>query len=180
MRSVIWQKTARLGEGRTAMPINHDFWLFREGERAYTHYSDLLPRRDAPVSIDDEVLKYFVDTLEWIPTFNPAKNEQGNGLNLWGPTIIAQRGGVLFHHIFATWAQLFTYGPEHFQLQGCFEWNWPFDTPEHLMNEEDLRTIGRYIRLKVERERLVQQLTTLAQFGEQAATGRFFILHLGI
>jgi hypothetical protein len=46
------------------MPMDHDFWLFRQGERAYTDYDDLLPRRDAPVSIDDEVLRYMLDTIK--------------------------------------------------------------------------------------------------------------------
>ncbi|HEY4384358.1 MAG TPA: hypothetical protein VGN34_07795 [Ktedonobacteraceae bacterium] len=63
------------------MSINHDFWLFREGERAYTDYNDLLSRRDAPATLDDDVLLYFFDTVLWIPTFNPARNERGNGLN---------------------------------------------------------------------------------------------------
>jgi hypothetical protein len=163
-----------------AMSLNHDFWLFRKGERAYADYSDLLPRRDAPVSIDDEVLRYFFDTLIWIPTFNPAKSERGNGLNMWGPTIIDQTGGILFHQIFTAWAQLFTCGPERLKLRGGFYWQWSFNESEHLVSENELHTMGQYTWLEVDRDRVVQHLTTLAHFGEQAATGRFFILHLGI
>ena len=162
------------------MPMNHDFWLFREGERAYTDYSDLFSRRDAPVSINDDVLRYVCDTIIWIPTFNPAKNERGNGLNWWGPTVIDQSGGHLFCQIFTSWAQLFTSGPELLRLQGGFSWQWPYDESEHLVSEEELDTMGRYTQLEVERDSLVQQLTTLAQFGAQAATGKFFILHLGV
>jgi hypothetical protein len=81
------------------MAMNHDFWLFRPEEHAYTDYRDLFAQHDAPVSIDDEILRYFFDTIAWIPTFNPAKNERGNGLNWWGPTIIDQAGGNLFHKI---------------------------------------------------------------------------------
>jgi hypothetical protein len=162
------------------MSMDHSFWLFREGQRAYTDYIDLLPRRDAPVNIDDEVLRYLFDTFLWIPTFNPAKSERGKGLNMWGPTIIDQTGGVLFHQIFTAWAQLFTCGPERFRLRGLFSWHWPFDESEHVINENELHTLGQHTWLEVDRERFVQQLTTLAQFGEQAATGRYFILHLGI
>lgn len=60
------------------MPLNHDFWLFRQRERAYIDYHDLFVRHDASVSINDEVLRYFFDIIAWIPTFNPAKNERGN------------------------------------------------------------------------------------------------------
>ncbi len=104
------------------MPMKHSFWLFREGERAYTEYRDLLSRHDAPVRLDDEVLRYCFDTLLWIPTFNPAKNERGNGLNWWGPTIIGQEGGDPFHRIFAAWAHVFSCGPRQLQLHGLFSW----------------------------------------------------------
>ena len=162
------------------MTLNHDFWLFRQGERAYTDYSDLLPRRDAPVSIHDEVLRYMMDTFTWIPTFNPAKNEPGKGLNMWGITIIDQTGGELFQRVFTAWAQLFAVGPQHLQIHGLFSWRWPYEESEHLVHEDELHTIGSYDRLEVERDRFVQQLTTLAEFGAQAATGKFFIIHLGI
>ncbi|HEY4384359.1 MAG TPA: hypothetical protein VGN34_07800 [Ktedonobacteraceae bacterium] len=36
------------------------------------------------------------------------------------------------------------------------------------------------LEVEVDRDSLVQQLTILARFGAQAATGKFFILHLGI
>lgn len=162
------------------MSMNHSFWLFREGERAHTDYSDLVRRCDAPVTLDDEVLRYFFDTLQWIPTFNPAKKEPGNGLNWWGPTVIDQTGGNLFHQICATWAQMLTCGPKHLQLRGAFSWQWPYDEPKHFLSESELHTLGRSMPLEIDRDYLVQQLTTLAQFGAQAATGKFFLLHLGI
>jgi len=162
------------------MPMTHDFWLFREGERAYTEYKDLLPRRDAPVSIDDQVLRYCDDTLVWIPTFNPATSERGHGLNWWGPTIIDQTGGSLFHQICSSWAQLFTVGPAKLRVRRAFSWHWPFEESEHVVREDELNTMGGYTWLEVDRESFVEHLTTLAHFGEQAATGKFFILHLGI
>jgi hypothetical protein len=162
------------------MAMNHDFWLFRQGEHAYTNYRELFARHDAPVSIDDEVLRYFFDAIAWIPTFNPAKNERGNGLNWWGPTIIDQAGGNLFQKIFSSWAQIFISGPEHFQLRGSFSWQWPYEESEHLIAENELGTMGHYQYLSVDRDSLVQRLTKLAEFGAQAATGEFFIFHIGI
>lgn len=162
------------------MARNHDFWLFREGERAYTDYYDLLPRKDAPVSLNDDVLRYFSDTLAWIPTLNPSKNEQWHGLDWWGPTIIHQAGGALFHRVWTSWAQLFASGPAQLKLQGPFCWQWPFDEDEHLVSEDQLHMFGNYEHLDIDRDWLVEMLTTLAWFGEQAKTGEFFILHLGI
>lgn len=160
--------------------LKHAFWLFREGERAYTDYKDLLLRPDAPVSLDDEVLRYFGDTLAWIPTFNPVKSERGNGLNWWGPTLINQTGGILFHQVWTSWTQLFTSGPAQLRLQGSFTWQWPFDESEHLVSEDQIHMLGNYEHLEIDRDWLVRMLTTLAWFREQTTTGEFFILHLGI
>ncbi|GCF07604.1 hypothetical protein [Dictyobacter arantiisoli] len=162
------------------MSMDHNFWLFQEGERSYTENHDLWGRQDAPVNIDDEMLRYFLDTLLWIPTFNPEKSTDGFGLNMWGPTIINQTGGALFSQIFTSWVQLFTCGPKCLRLKGPFDWQWPYQESEHIMNEDQLETLGQYTQLEIDRDRLIQQLTTLAQFGKQAATGDFFILHLGI
>lgn len=162
--------------------MDHNFWLLREDENSYTDYRNFISRHDASVHLHDELLRYFIDTLVWIPTVNPAWKEMpiGYGLNWHGPTIINQVGGVLFRRICTSWAQLFTCGPERLSLQGLFSWQWPFDESEHLVREDQLHTLGRYECLEVERDWVVQMLTTLAYYGEQAATGEFFILHLGI
>ena len=162
------------------MSMDHNFWLFREGERAYNDNQDLWKRHDAPIILDDEILHYFFDTLIWIPTFNPAKKIDSNGLNRWGMTIINQTGGSLFHEIFSSWIRLLECGPEHLLLQGLFQWQWPYNEPEHIMKEDQLYKLEKHKRLEVNRDWLIHQLTMLAQFGEQAATGNFFTLHLGI
>jgi hypothetical protein len=41
----------------------HDFWLFGEGERAYTDFWDLLRRSDAPVRFYDDPLHYLAEVL---------------------------------------------------------------------------------------------------------------------
>ncbi len=160
--------------------MDHHFWLFQQGARAYTDYKDLFHRDDVPVTIDDEVLRYFSDTLRWIPTLNPAKNERGYGLNMYGPTIIDQTGGALFQDIFASWSRLFACGPEQFSIRGMFGWRWPFEESEHVFSERELDRLGTYDRLTIVRDEYVRRLTKLASFGEQASTGQFFVLHLGI
>lgn len=159
----------------------HDFWLFREGEYAHAAYRDFVTRSDAPVQIGDEALRYCADTLAWIPTLNPAKDDApGRGLNWWGPTIIDQRGGDLLHRVCLSWAHLLSAGPPCLRLRGAFTWSWPFEEREYLVSEEQLGRLGYYEYLDVDRDELVRILTTLAAFGKQAATGTFFVLHLGI
>ena len=104
------------------MSLIHDFWLLQEDEKKYTCYRGFVARKDALIRLNDDLLRYFSDTLVWIPTLNPAKEElpMGNGLNWYGPTIINQTGGTLFHNVCVSWAQLFKYGPEQLKLRGSF------------------------------------------------------------
>jgi hypothetical protein len=162
------------------MTMEHHFWLFRQGERAYTDYKEFVGRSHAPVMIHDEILRYLSDTLQWIPTLNPAKNERSYGLNMYGPTIIDQSGGGLFQQIFASWSHLFACGPERLTLRGLFNWQWPFEEPEHVIAESELHKLGSYERMSISRDDYIERLTKLAHFGERASTGQFFVLHLGI
>lgn len=105
------------------MGMQHEFWLLREDQYAYTvDWRDLKSQRDAPVSLRDEILRYFFDSLQWIPTLNPTKPglPTGYSLNWWGPTIINQTGGSVFYRVWSVWSQLLSCGPEKLRLQGAF------------------------------------------------------------
>jgi hypothetical protein len=120
--------------------------------------------------------------LSWVPTINPAITElpAGRGLNWYGPTIINYAGGALFGHVCASWAHLFSRGPERLRLRGDYGWQWPFDKPEQTINFDQLLDLGQYDQIEIDRTWLVETLKTLASFGDRAASGEFFILHLGI
>jgi hypothetical protein len=165
--------------------LYHNFWLFREGERSYTNYRDLLPRRDPPACLhDDFLIGYLWNTLSWIPTLNPRENMASiatQGLNRWGPTIINHTGGAAFQRLCNTWAQLFSQGPEQLKLTGPLVISWPFEEDEHMMERGQLMKLSRrFAQLTFQRDELVLTFTTLAQFGAQAATGEFFIFHFGV
>ena len=80
----------------------------------------------------------------------------------------------------ASWARLFSRGPERLRLRGLYGWRWPFDEMEHTIHFDQLIELGEYERMDIDRAWLVETLNALARFGEQADSGQFFILHLGI
>lgn len=163
------------------MGMQHEFWLLREGQYAYTvNGRDLKSQGNDPVILHDDILRYFFDSLQWIPTFNPAKSETDYGLNWWGLTIINQTGGSVFYRMWSAWAQILVCGPEKLRLRGPFTWQWPFTESEHLIKEDQIDALGHYETLELDRDELVNICTIFARFGEQAATGEFFILHEGI
>ncbi len=161
--------------------MSHDFWLFREGERTYDDYRDLLARRDAPIRLDDHLLAYFGDSLIWIPTLNPTQGDiPGYGLNWFGPTIVNETGGLALQQVCLAWKQLFACGPAQLRLRVCYTLTWPFEEKEHILDPTQLDQLGEYEYVEVERDWLVETFATLAQFGAQVATGEYFLLHLGI
>jgi hypothetical protein len=116
---------------------------------------------------------YCYDTFRWIETHNPAQVNIpiGSGLNLYGPTIVSHVGAYAFHAICHTWAQLFMLGPPNLLLsQG----------QSTIIGDDNQTQQWRPRRLTIERDGLVQTFTTLANYGRQAQSGDYFILHLGV
>jgi hypothetical protein len=93
---------------RPAQGPFHDFWLFREGERARADYRDLLGRRDAPVRISDDIVQRVPERLRAMPTEHPDRlGAPGHGLNVYGPTVIAASGGAVLQEVMSTWIAQF-------------------------------------------------------------------------
>jgi hypothetical protein len=143
----------------------HDFWLFREGERTYKDYWDLLGRSDAPVRIPDDAIQYLHPSLQWIP------NSIGHGLNLYGVTIFNHASGERLQKICSGWAQILSQGPESLELS----YGWTC-----ILDEEGKETNGQPYRFRTSRNELVQALEKLAQYGELIASGEYFLFHFGI
>src|SRR5579884_402819 len=120
--------------------FGHEFVLLREGEYRYEECVRLPAGYDALVTFPDDPLRYLEDTLSWIPTINPAVPglPVGRGLNWYGPTIINHTGGDLFRHVCASWAHLFSRGPERLTLRGAYGWPLPFKEMERVMTVEEL------------------------------------------
>jgi hypothetical protein len=158
-----------------------DFWLLREGERAYRNYQDLLRPHNPSLCVDSYLLAYFVDSLRWIPTLNPAYDDKpGTGLNWYGPTIINSAGGAMLQGISLAWKQLFICGPAQLKLRRAFVMTWPFPgKEEQVIDPTQLDQFGQYEYLSVERDWLVETFTQLAQFGSLVATGKYFLFHMG-
>lgn len=148
----------------------HDFWLFREGERGYNDYRDLLGREDAPVRLLDDVVGFLTRAFQQTASINPANPGpwHGVGLNFFGPTIINAAGGKAFSKVCRKAAQEWAQGPDTLILSGGMVESMRRSKPP------------KPYYFKTNRDLLVRDLETLAGWGEKAATGEFFILHLGV
>ena len=149
--------------------LNHDGFLVSRSAYPYSAYAAFLTDPSG-IQLHDDLIWYVNDTLQWIPTFNPARDEPWSGLCHYGPTIISSEGAARAQGIFASWAAVFSNGPATLSLRG----HWT-------RIDGDARN-GAYDTIEVQRDELVEKLhlrTTYAQDVVQS-NGALYILHLGI
>jgi hypothetical protein len=120
------------------------------------------------IEVDDDLIQYVMDSLNWIPSYNPSKTESGFGLNYYGITLIRQDGALVAKNIFNSWADLFSHGPDVLELRGSFSW------------EDDNLESGSYETLKFARNDLVGIFRKLALYAEEVLIGELNLLHLGL
>ncbi len=148
----------------------HDFLLLSTAEHSFSEYMNFINDPRA-IRIEDDLLRYLADTLEWIPTYNPAKDEAHRGLCFWGPTVIHTEGAPAAAAIFDGWAGLLACGPPKLALTGGWTWC-----------DGDAPSEGNYDRLEVDRDEFVAKLRQLAGYARRIVEteGEFFVLHLGV
>jgi hypothetical protein len=148
----------------------HDFQLLPEKGGEYSDYLRYINDPRA-VKVDDDLVLYMLDTLQWIPTVNPANPAawRGRGLNYWGPTVINRAGAGKAASLFRLWAALLQEGPEDVELTGGYEWA-----------EGTAVSEGRYAVVTAKRDAVVRSFHAIAGYAEQAASGEFYVLHFGV
>lgn len=131
---------------------------------------------DIVIEIDDDVLWYIKDFLDWIPTVNPAKKEyeRAYGLNFYGPTIIEAQGAVMAKRVFGGLKSLFSIGPSVINLRGLPY----FDAEEDYSHEKLPRIV--FSTLQYERQVLVEVFRKLETFADQIGSGAYYMVHFGI
>ena len=151
------------------MSLNHDFVLLDRSKDSPESYGRHHHSSEA-LLLHDDLVHYMLDALSWIPTENPATGDgNGMGLNLYGPTVITQRGARKLQEVCSALALLFASGPETLDLRGSY--GWVGDDPAS----------GSYQRVSVARDELVGKLSKLASWGEAVVNSpSAYVLHLGI
>lgn len=149
--------------------LNHAFFLVRASERSPAQYRHFLAL-PGEVELHDDILHYMYDTLQWIPTHNPARDEPHRGLCMYGPTVIHAEGAAIAAAVFSAWGRLFALGPEELDLTGA---------GAGVGSDPGARERPR---LRLERDVVCSLLADLARRSEQVASGegQFYLLHLGV
>lgn len=157
-------------KGAIVAGLFHDFLLLSLTEHPFTGYSKLI-NDPCAVQLHDDLIGYLIDSLNWIPSYNPAKQEPTAGLCRWGPTIIHIEGAVTARRIFTAWADLLSAGPPMLHLTGA--WSYLGAEPS---------SEGAYEWLEFDRGEVVERLRLLAHYADKVAVSGhdLYILHLGV
>lgn len=156
------------------MALEHEFLLVTYNEylnvlydECYTELGDFSNQ----VLIHDDVIQYIQDTLNWIPSINPAMNYQKQfGLCNYGVTLFDKEGAEIILRLTKAWNELFLNGPATLKLTGNYGW---------ITNELGI-TQGNYELIEVDRDTLIGGLEKLQLFSEKVIAGDYLILHRGI
>lgn len=121
------------------------------------------------VSIDDDIIVYIHDSLQWISTFNPSTRTPHYGLNYCGITVISQDDELLkLKRIIKAWADLFKNAKAEIELTGSYYTN--------SGNHKE----GGYEKLKYNKIDLLNKFSKLIEIIEMARIEKKSVIHFGI
>jgi hypothetical protein len=154
------------------LSLEHEFYLISGSSDVENFWRQ---RSDADnvinsVIIDDDVIQYILDTLDWIPSRNPALkgNPIGRGINYHGVTLFDAKSSDSLKAIFTAWRDLFANAPTQMELTGEF------------MIENGLESVGRYETLVLDRDRVIQAFEQIIAMSERLGEGDMYLYHCGI
>lgn len=154
---------------RDSIGLNHVF-IVEDAECLPAGGPETLLTKDH-VLLHDDLLGYIWDSVDWIPTFNPTKNEPHFGLCRYGITSLRPGSAEKAAKILRGWASLFKEGPHKLILTG----------PWVHIEGEPMET-GGYEKLSFDRIDIVRRLEKLVSFCEsvEASAGGKHLIHYGV
>ncbi|BFT69365.1 hypothetical protein [Paenibacillus sp. P36] len=152
----------------------HDFILISNRKFEEISLSGIFNYRDSNqenvVQLHDDMFGYMQDSLKWIETINPDKNEIVLGFNYYGWSIIEKTGAAKLMKLMKAWYLIFSEAPEEIILTGWYTWN----------EDEDPQTTGAYDKLSFNRKAILDTLSRIIKFSTMVESGEYKIIYLGI
>lgn len=122
------------------------------------------------LEVPDGLIRYMLDSLQWIPSKNPArrKAEEEQGLNYHGITLFDQHSATAMESILSAWHCLFSNAPKIVELTGSFN-----------QSSEETEP-GEQERLSFNRDVLLSWLEKLMHMSKRVKEENLYLYHLGI
>lgn len=154
------------------MGLQHEFYLIPntiDVKEFWEHMKNNNSVIDSVV-IHDDLIQYIFDSLEWIPSKNPALRgtPNGRGLNYHGVTLFDKQSSPTLERVFCSWRDLFKNSPTTLELTGEFVY------------DENDEILGEYEKLIFNRDEVIRDFEKIISMSLKIAEGDCYIYHCGI
>lgn len=166
------------------MALVHDFVVLNKEEYTYNDYMNVLKKVPYDVSINDDLILYYMDYLKWISTYNPSLKVRHTGLNYCGVTVIDIEGATQAYNLFLSIADILKLSPAILKLEGSYSYQLADD--DDPLGDSNVERIVRdslkQEKLIYQRDKIVEQFEKLANCFKKVmdSNGELYVLHMGI
>ncbi|GKU82610.1 hypothetical protein [Niallia sp. NCCP-28] len=155
------------------MGLTHEFYLIPDTTELKEFYLNAKKINGIAesIAISDDIITYIYDSLEWIPSKNPATNQssaKAYGFNYYGVTLFDVHSAAALKGVFAGWRDLFQYAPDLITLKGTFIYG------------EGNNQAGEYEKIIVNRKELLSFFDKIISMADRLAEGNYYVYHCGI
>ncbi|TQR46396.1 hypothetical protein [Paenibacillus popilliae] len=161
-------------KGDLLIALVHDFILISNRKFEEISLSGIYNYKDSNpenvVQLHDDMFGYMQDSLKWIETINPDKNESALGFNYYGRSIIEKTGAVKLTKLMKAWYLMFSEAPEDVVLTGWYTWS----------EDGDSRTTGAYEKLSFNRKEILDTLSKIIELSTMVESSEYKMIYLGI
>lgn len=117
------------------------------------------------ISLEDDYISYFYDTLSWIKSITPNNPNITFGINRHGITLLNKESYISSYEVICGWLKLFTIAPEDISLTGDYYYN---------------GNIGSYQVLHIKKMQVLNKLNDFLNIINYLKEENYYIIHLGI
>lgn len=166
-----------LRKGKSIMSLNHEFVILDNESNWEKQSSEFYKNKKEfeYVAIHDDYIQYFSDFLKFFTLYNPARNENVQGLCYYGVTIIPSDVLQSILKMLEHFLEIFESAPDEISLTGNYVCGFA-DKPDFTGNYEK----GYFETLKISKEKFCKKLNEIILLFSEARTEKKCIMHLGI
>lgn len=166
------------------MALVHDFVLLNKNEFSYDNCCELSDKVSYDVSIDDDLILYFMDYLKWLPTYSPLLKIRMHGLDYHAMTIIDIEGATEALILFSSLVNILKLAPNILRLTGAYTYVHADDNvidPNEKVDRIFRETAG-YEKIVMQKSEVIRQFEILAELMRKVidSNNTLYVLHFGI
>lgn len=166
------------------MALIHDFVLLNKNKFSYEDCCEFASKISYDISIDDELISYFMDYLRWLPTYSPLLKMRMYGLDHHAMTIIDIEGATEACTLFSSLVNILKLAPNILKLTGAYTFVHAYDDVIDPNENVDriLRETAGYEKIIMQKSEVIRQFEAMAELMQKVidSNNSLYVLHSGI